>query len=355
MKKLITYLLLCLLIIPTCFTLAGCKKQQTNENLYSSYLEISKDYDGLKLTSIKDKYNFEDEAYKVDFDYLKMPALHSQIQTSSSKYHYLESLYHNLLDASLEAFYVYTPKIAGLKLSKNQSKNLTNSLENFKQELYNLVYSLRALNTSLQASTNESISLNYLQHCFAQYEKTISNANELSFNVSNIYYTKCMINTNYSNTSYQQFTQTDLIDLQTNMHSNIYYYKSMYAGAYNQLLKASNFSSLVIANGNLTPPTYNPYFDILDVSLTPKHISIVENNKLAIYNYLNSLYNMQNKINTHYKNFINNINNSKNIGATTEDVEKQQLYQTSVTQFISGSCYDSYEIVYALITKLFIF
>ncbi len=358
MKKFIINLMLIIFIIPiTCCVLVGCKNKQDISKFYETYLSIAENYTGLKKTAIKDTYHLEDETYKIDFDYEVMSALQSRINLASSKYYYLEGLYHNLLDASLEPLYVYTPKVVKLKLSDAEVNKLYSELDEFKEDLYHLLYTKQVLNTSLQASAHEDINLTQLNRVFKQYEVVISSASDLSCAISNIYFEKIMLksNTNYSKLNYTQLTDSDLTSLQVNMKANFHYYKAMFASAYNQLLISYNSADEIIDNNSPTLPDYAPYTNLYNAKLTDKHISMLQNNKLAIYNRLNSLYNMQTSINTHYQKFNKSINAKNNLGVDTNTVTKHQIYQYSINQFIYGNAYDSYEVIYSLLTNLFAF
>lgn len=355
MKKFIINLILIMLIVPSiCLGLVACKDKKDISKFYETYLSIADNYIGLKTSSIKNEYNLQDELYKVEIDYSVMPALQEEIDLSSSKYNYLSSLYNNMLNATLEPLYIYTPKVAESKLNKSQINKLYDKLEVFKQDLYHLVYTHQVLNTYLQASTNNDICLGQLNRVFKQYEITISSAGDLSFEISNIYYDKVLakFNTNYTALKFEDFTETELTTIQVNMKSNFHYYKAMFASAYNQLLISNNTADNIINETSLTIPAYTPYDSLCKSNIVEKNISVVTNNKLAIYNRLNSLYNMQANINNHYTRFNKAITNKESL-QSTNDIKKE-IYDYSIHQFATGICYDCCQVVCGLITNLFI-
>lgn len=360
MKKTICSFLTITLTILACISLSACgdEKKYVLSTFYNTYINISDKYEYLKLTYINNDFEFQNSIAKVDVDYSTSPILDNLVRNSSSKYSYLESFYHPLLDNALAPMYFYSQQIsASNNVSKTETQQLFEALEKLEKEFGDIDNYQAILIARVQASSNEDINLSQLRTLFEQYEQAIDVACDLSNLVCEIYFNKVLTNDNvdYSHLTPNTLSDADLINISTSTRNRIHYYKFIYASVYNELyVENAGLADKIIKNGDTSIPAYDPYDYISDIeSLTSNAITVLTANRDVIYEYAIALYNLQEEIELEYKLFNNASNKISYANIGNKATNNEINYANAVSRFANGIAYDSYEILDKLDDKLF--
>lgn len=357
MKK-ILYIFLTILMLPlTSLLFVGCKENREIKDFYKTYTNIVDEAPNLSLVEATDIYESGENSIKIDINYSLSPKLSDLVDNNSTPYYQLKHFYQPLLDNTLSPLYFFGPAISSSKkVSEKQTEQLYSYLDKLKKDYLDINYYTGTLITSLKATDNESANLAYLKKLFAQYEKALNSAGNLSYHVCNVYFNTLLSNTNidYSSKTYNQLTDSDLINISIATRTKLHYYKSIYANIYNQLyIRGGNLASLIIENpANI--PEYEPYDEIITIkSITKKSAESLNNNKQLIYNNAISLHTIQDNIDLAYKHFTTATNKVVYLELNEHSSINEQNYGTIINQFATGIAQDSYEILRSLISLLY--
>lgn len=357
MKKFICIALLILILPFSAICLTGCKKDKDISQFYTTYTNIASKYKYLHVVETNNNYGLSPNLIKVDIDYSSTPLLESKVNDENSKYHYLESFYHTLLDDALTPLYIYGPKLNYIELEKSKTKSLFSKLEILDENFGNVSYYQNILNSSLQTSVDSKIHYAHLSNLFVEYEKLISSATELSMMISNIYFNNVTANKNpnYSNIDVDNITDADIASISLNTRIRIPYYKALYTEIYYQLhIRENNIPTKIIDSSIYIPENYSPQYFISN--LDTSNINATENlreNKQALYNYAITLYNIQTQIDERYTYFNIAKQNVAYLKVSSSSNIEDRNYANIISQFANGIAYDSYEVLLQLTNLIF--
>ena len=362
MKKIICLILIVLMLPVTSLMLSGCEKEKSYKlhTFYKEYKNIGDSAINLKLDDIKDVFGLNINSYRITIDFTKSSELSQLVERKNTPYYQLKYFYQKLLDDSLSPVALFGSKVAiNDKVSKKQTKKLFENLETVKQEFNDIDYYLGILAQSLKASNSEFINSSHLKNLLEQYEQAITASNNLSSVVCDVYFETVLNNPNYnySEKTANQLTDADLTRIAIDTRERLYYYKSAYAHAFNQLYIKDKKLPEQFINGNFTISTYAPYEQISTITrLENKDASALIQNKEVvskIYTNAVSLYNLQKDFSTAYKHFTNagnkvSINKLSNKSSVSDINYGEFMYQ-----FAYGIASDSWKIANNLITLLY--
>lgn len=357
MKKFICVLFSLLLLPFSIICLSGCESDKDMSKFYTTFTSIAEKHQHFQLVEIKDKYGALPNSTKIDINYSSSPELKSKVSNSETKYYYLESYYHPLLDSSLAPLYFYGPKLSTVSVKKSTIKSLYKQLEKVDDGFDDLSYYYEILISSLQTSANEDVNLVHLSNLFAHYENLIESSITLSSTISNIYFNHILDNStlNYSKINIETITKTDVDFISLNVRQRLPYYEHLFADIYFHLyVKDNNLPDKIVETSNFIPEYYTPktFVDTLNTSNINSSETLLES-KQDLYKNAITLYNIQCELPERYSIFNQakeKVSYSKVKQSSNPD---EQNYSKLILQFANGIAYDSYEVLLQLTNLIF--
>lgn len=376
-KKILSFILVAIFILPVIFVFSSCKDAKETRTLTEfnvHFNEVLNKTDGITGQDLTGEVGANEKNLKsLQFVYsenLIQILATSEGGTTFKKYYFLNHFYNRMLDSALSFLYAYTPTC--LTSEKNIDEiyiaNLYQNLDLFVKNLKQTISAKETLEDSINmdlSHADSGVCIAKLSALYLSYEKTIQSACDLSFAMSKIYFEKIAIDSENSLLTANFNEEVVRLRAADYVKAKYFYYKLLYTQIFFKVNVENADLSTKIKRGEYltendlsTLSAYEPFNYVSTLGI--KIISEADTNSLQanaadLKSYIMALFNAQFNIDKQigYFNTATNKISYYSLKTAENKTDEQYAFVNYIDLFLQEVYNGSYSILKELLSICF--